>query len=86
MIDDILKKFKKTILPNSLYETRLNFRMTLDYIEDYYFFKKIYKNLGHYAHRRLINNFLNENSYLRNINYFRNKSWKNNQNKIMKDQ
>lgn len=86
MIDDILKKFKKTILPNSLYETKLNFRMTLDYIEDYYFFKKIYQNLGHYAHRRLINNFLNENSYLRNINYFRNKSWKDNQNKIMKDQ
>lgn len=86
MIDDILKTFKKTVLPNSLYETRLNFRMTLDYIEDYYFFETIYENLGHFAHRRLINKFLNGNIHLRNINYFRNKTWKDNQNKIMKDQ
>ena len=86
MIDNILKKFKKTILPNSSYETRLNFRMTLDYIEDYHFFKKIYENLGHFAHRRRINHFLNENSYLKDINYFRNKIWKDNQNKLMKKQ
>ena len=86
MIDNILKKFKKTILPNSPYETRLNFRMTLDYKKDFDLLKKIYENLGHFAHRRSINNFLNENSYLRDINYFRNKSWKDNQNKLMKNQ
>lgn len=86
MIDNILKNFKKTILPNSPYETKLNFRMTLDYIEDYYFFKKIYENLGHFAHRQKINQFLNKNTYLKDINYFRNKSWKDNQNKSMKNQ
>lgn len=85
MIDSIIKKFKRKILSNSLYETKLKFRMTLDYKEDYEFFKKIFCKLGHFESRKKINRFLDKNSYLRNINLFRNKEWQKNQNKLIKN-
>jgi spore coat polysaccharide biosynthesis protein SpsF (cytidylyltransferase family) len=61
-------------------------RITLDYIEDFHFFKEIFKKM------KIINNsislteiikFLDYNPDLKNLNYFREKEWANNQkNKI----
>jgi spore coat polysaccharide biosynthesis protein SpsF len=83
MIDGVIKNFKRRTLSNSLYETKLKFRMTLDYQEDYEFFKKIFSIFGHFVHRKRINRFLDKNPSLRNINFFRNKEWKKKQNKLI---
>lgn len=70
------KKFNFFILPNAKYETYYNFRVTLDYQEDYFFLNIIRQQLGNFANRVKINNFLDKNKYLRKINFFRNKDWK----------
>ena len=68
-----LKVFK---LLNSSYETKNNFRLTLDYIEDYIFLSKLKSKFSFRTSRRLINKFLDKNLSLRKINFFRNKEWK----------
>ena len=68
-----LKVFK---LLNSSYETKNNFRLTLDYIEDYIFLSKLKSKFSFRTSRRLINKFLDKNLDLRKINFFRNKEWK----------
>lgn len=71
-----MKNLKILRLPNSSYETKKIFRLTLDYIEDYNFLNKLKLKFSFRASRRLINRFLNDNFSLRKINFFRNKEWK----------
>jgi spore coat polysaccharide biosynthesis protein SpsF len=70
------KKFNFFILPNAKYETYSNFRVTLDYQEDYFFLNIIRQQLGNFAGRVKINNFLDKNKFLKKINFFRNDEWK----------
>ena len=58
-----------------------NARLTLDYPEDYIFLESIRLILGNLTSRKNIYNLLKKNPNLIKINYFRNKEWKNNQNK-----
>lgn len=83
IVDKYLKvrQFNNFVLPNSTYETNSMFRLTLDYYEDYLFLNAIRYKLGNFSSRFIINKFLDENKYLRDINYFRNKDWKKRQNK-----
>ena len=71
-----MKNLKILRLPNSSYETKKIFRLTLDYIEDYNFLNKLKSKFSFRASRRLINRFLDANFSLRKINFFRNKEWK----------
>ena len=70
------KNFNFFTLPNAKYETYTNFRVTLDYQEDYFFLNTIRQQLGNFASRDKINNFLNKNKFLKKINFFRNAEWK----------
>lgn len=87
MIDKIIEKNKLNIntyqLSNSSYITKKRFRLTLDYIEDYQLIQKLYSIFGSFETRQKINRFLNKNSSLRNINYFRNQLWKKRQKSII---
>ena len=60
-----------------------NIRMTLDYQEDFEFFKTVIEGV---LPRELsldnINNFLYNNPSVKDINYFLDKEWENNQKKI----
>jgi spore coat polysaccharide biosynthesis protein SpsF len=80
-IEIVDKFFKKKninffILPNAKYETHSDFRVTLDYQEDYFFLNIIRRKLGNFASRDKINNFLDKNKCLKKINFFRNAEWK----------
>ena len=70
------KNFNFFILPNAKYETHSDFRVTLDYQEDYFFLNIIRRELGNFAGRDKINNFLDKNKFLKKINFFRNAEWK----------
>jgi len=63
---------------------RKNTRITLDYIEDYKFFKEIF-NILNIQENNLsllkILSFLNDNPYISDINYFRDDEWSKNQEK-----
>lgn len=75
-----LKVFR---LPNSNYETKKIFRLTLDYFEDYIFLSCLKSVFSFRSSRRLINKFLDANLSLRKINFFRNKEWKKKQKQII---
>jgi spore coat polysaccharide biosynthesis protein SpsF len=83
IVDDFFKDniFNFLTLPNAKYETTSNFRVTLDYKEDYVFLSIIRDKLGNFASRSKINNFLNKNNFLKKINFFRNMHWKKRQKK-----
>ena len=70
-------------LLNSSYEPKINFRLTLDYLEDYIFLNKLKLKFSFRSSRVLINKFLNNNLKLRKINFFRNQEWKKKQKEIM---
>lgn len=62
-----------------LYEKR-DSRMTLDYPEDFSFFKTVIEHFGDKEYDLgLINKFLDENPSVKHINYFLEKKWKENQ-------
>ena len=74
-----LKGLKTKTLSRSKFDC--NARLTLDYPEDYIFLESIRLILGNLTSRKNIYNLLKKNPNLIKINYFRNKEWKNNQNK-----
>ena len=78
-----MKNLKVLRLPNSSYETKKIFRLTLDYIEDYIFLNKLKSYFSFRSSRRLVNKFLDTNSTLKKINFFRNKEWKKKQKLII---
>tara|TARA_B100001750_G_C15516116_1_gene607331 strand:+ start:3410 stop:4141 length:732 start_codon:yes stop_codon:yes gene_type:complete len=55
-------------------------RMTLDYPEDFIFFKKIIESIDEYSYENILN-FLEENSEIKKINFFLDEQWKKNQEK-----
>ena len=55
-------------------------RMTLDYPEDYTFFKKIIESINDYSFDSVMK-YLEENSEIKKINYFLDEEWRNNQEK-----
>ena len=57
-------------------------RMTLDYPEDYTMLEKLRKNVGNFASREEIFNFLQDNRDISSINAFRNDQWLNNQKEL----
>ena len=77
IVDNFFKKknINFFILPNAKYETYSDFRVTLDYMEDYFFLNIIRHQLGNFVSRSKINNFLNKNISLKKINFFRNVDW-----------
>lgn len=83
MIDNFIKKLSFKSLKGFNYQIK-NVRLTLDYEEDYKFFKKIREKLGNFAHRKKINYFLKKNVKIKKINFFRNKDWSNRQTKLIK--
>jgi len=84
MIDTFLDSLNKKTLFGFLYQIK-KVRLTLDYKEDYLFFKKIREIMGNFSHRKKINLFLKKNIKLSKINYFRNIEWSNRQRIIMKN-
>ena len=83
MIDNFLANLNKKTLNGYNYQIK-KVRLTLDYAEDYTFFKKIRDKLGNFSHRKKINLFLKKNLNLSKINYFRNKEWSNRQQNIIR--
>ena len=77
-VEKILTKEKIYHFTNTSpnYKTKLNFRMTLDYKEDHKFLNILINKTGNFTGRNEINKFLNKNSFLRKINFFRNSEWK----------
>ena len=87
MVDPYFKnnKIKKIILPFPKYLNKnKNIRITMDYIEDLNFFRKLYnKNQVTMSLKNLIS-FLEKNKKIKKINYFRDKDWASNQTKLKK--
>ena len=71
-------KVKKLKNINKLYEKK-NIRMTLDYEEDFDFFKTIIENLNDDFTLKDILSYINDNKSVIDINYFRENDWKVNQ-------
>jgi len=71
-------KVKKLMNINKLYEKK-NIRMTLDYEEDFDFFKTIIENLNDDFTLKDILSYINDNKSVIDINYFRENDWKVNQ-------
>ena len=67
-----------------IYEKK-NIRMTLDYKEDLDFFKKIIENLNDDFTLKDVMNYIKENKYVVDINYHREKEWKENQQMSIQD-
>ncbi len=78
MIDNFIKNLNSKSFKGLNYQLK-KVRLTLDYKEDYLFFKKIREELGNFSHRKKINFFLKKNFKITKINYFRNKDWENRQ-------
>ena len=74
------KNFKIHKLKNKfdVFEKK-NIRMTLDYEEDFQFFKTIIENLQEDYTFEDILNYIDNNKSIKDINYFREVDWKNNQ-------
>ena len=86
MIDPFIKKAKVKrgiIKVNDLFLNK-KIRLTLDYIEDLKLLKLISTEFKIYSDSKNIVKFLVKNKHLSNINYFREKYWKNNQSKKIK--
>ena len=71
-------KVKKLKNINKLYEKK-NIRMTLDYEEDFDFFKTIIENLNDGFTLKDILSYIGDNKSVIDINYFRENDWKVNQ-------
>jgi spore coat polysaccharide biosynthesis protein SpsF (cytidylyltransferase family) len=84
MIESFTKnnEFNCGIFKGMPYEIK-NARLTLDYKDDYKFFKKIGEYNGNFSHRKSINNFLKNNLNLLKINFHKNIVWKSRQIKII---
>lgn len=85
VIDDLYeneKTIKKIKLTKMLKQKKLRF--TLDYNDDYIFFKEIFKKFNPNSKIKNIIKFLEKNKNLSKINYYLNKSWKINQLKEIK--
>ena len=81
---DVIEGFCKNInkienikLEKTLVDKKI--RLTLDYTDDYIFFKKIFKIFNPYSSTREVIKYLEKHSELTKINFFLNKSWKLNQ-------
>ena len=83
MIDNYIKSLNSKSFKGCNYQIK-NVRLTLDYKEDYFFFKKIREKLGNFSHRKEINFFLKKNFKIKKINYFRNKDWSKRQRLLIK--
>ena len=84
-IEFIEPVFKKLNLKTHIMKTKLinkNIRLTLDYHEDYLFFQILFNKFKITTPSKTVINFLEKNNKLTQINYFREKSWKDNQNKL----
>ena len=65
----------------SLYEKK-DIRMTLDYPEDFIFFKTVIEHFGEQDYNlRQIYDFIEINPHIRKINYFLEEKWRENQSK-----
>ena len=81
---DVIDRFYKNVnkIENIKLEKMLvnkKIRLTLDYIDDYIFFKKLFKIFNSYSSTREVLKYLEKHSELSKINFFLNKSWKLNQ-------
>lgn len=77
--------FKKLNIKTCVIQTKLvnkKIRFTLDYYEDYLFFQILFNRFKATTPSKTIVNFLKKNNELTKINFFREKSWKDNQNKL----
>jgi len=75
----LIKKKSVVTLPKQENEIT-KVRLTLDFYEDYIFLNILRNKLGNLASRKKIYLFMKKNRILADINYFRNKEWKRNQN------
>lgn len=64
------------------YEKNKNIRLTLDYVEDLEFFRKLYKNMNITENGKTIINFLENNKSISEINFHKQKDFLNNQAKF----
>ena len=82
MVDPYFKKArlkKKIISCPKIMKNQYDIRLTMDYKEDLFFFKKLYeKNLFNSDSKYLIS-YLNKNNKLKKINFFRTLEWEKNQ-------
>tara|TARA_B100001093_G_scaffold387236_1_gene373220 strand:- start:620 stop:1351 length:732 start_codon:yes stop_codon:yes gene_type:complete len=76
--EDSLKVLKLTDVDKKY--TKTDFRMTLDYDEDYIFFKNIIESLNEYSFDNVLN-YLENNPEIKKINYFLDEEWRINQQK-----
>ncbi len=76
--ENSLKVSKLTNVDKKYIKT--DFRMTLDYEEDYIFFKNIIESLNNYSFDNVLN-YLENNPAIKKINYFLDEEWKINQQK-----
>ena len=76
--EDSLKVLKLTDVDKKY--TKTDFRMTLDYDEDYIFFKNIIESLNDYSFDNVLN-YLENNPEIKKINYFLDEEWRINQQK-----
>jgi spore coat polysaccharide biosynthesis protein SpsF len=78
------KEFKLDTFKGMPYEIK-KARLTLDYQEDYKFFRRLGENNGNFNDRKNINNFLKKNLYLLKINFSKNLMWEKKQSEFIKN-
>jgi hypothetical protein len=87
---DVIHKFIQLANLNTSYinlnenECNKEIRLTLDYVEDLNFFKKLYENISITANGNDIVSFLENNIPIKNINYHKQKDFLDNQKKFNK--
>lgn len=64
------------------HEQNQQFRLTLDYLEDLEFFRKLYRNIDILSNRKEIIRFLSNDKTIPQINYHRQKDFLKNQAKF----
>ncbi len=87
---DVIDRFYKNVnkIENIKLEKMLvnkKIRLTLDYKDDYIFFKKLFKIFNSRSNTKEVIKYLEKHSELSKINFFLNKSWKLNQLKQKKN-
>ena len=71
--------YRSKVLPQSNLCSDSEVRLTLDYEEDYWLLQSICRILGNNAGRAEVDQLFRENPVLKDINWFRNDQWKDNQ-------
>ena len=82
MVDPYFKKarLKKGIISCPKFmKNQYNIRLTMDYKEDLFFFKKLYKKNLFNSDSKYLISYLNKNNKLKKINFFRALEWEKNQ-------